>query len=296
MPAVTDVQDEDVEALTSLGLTMLQAKVYLTLVESEDSTIKEIAKNTGIARQDLYRITSELQNYGLVEQVITKPIMYEAIPLTSGVNVLLDDLQRKRNESHKKAAKLLQRHKNKEATAKTKTEKNHFILVPGKNTLILKEKNMFNNAQKTISLITSNKRLSQKLYSFAEEIKKAAAKGVKIRIITEKNETEKHLDLTNKLTKNHKQKPHFKIKHIHKPPPAVIAVFDKKEAIIIAHPNATLTESPALWSNNPSLIELTHNYFETTWTTATQNKNQTTPTKKPQQKNPNKKETANSST
>jgi sugar-specific transcriptional regulator TrmB len=270
---VTDVQDEDVEALTSLGLTMLQAKVYLTLVESENSTIKEIAKNTGIARQDLYRITSELQECGLVEQIITKPIMYKAIPLTNGVNILLNELQKKRNDAQKKVTKLLQRYETKEVTAKTKMEKNQFVLVPGKNAFILKEKALLNNAQKTVSFITSKQRFSQKLYSLIEEFKKATAKGVKIRILIEKTNPETHWNPTNKPTKNPKETASFEIRYIINPPPVVMSVFDNKEVILVASANAGLTESPALWSNNPSLVELAHNYFEILWITAIETNN-----------------------
>jgi sugar-specific transcriptional regulator TrmB len=264
---MSDVEDEDVEALVSLGLTMLQAKVYLTLVESENATIKDIAKDAGVARQDLYRITSELQEYGLVEQIITKPIMYKAIPLTSGVNVLLNELQKKRSESHKKVAKLLQRYKTKDVTAKSKVGKNQFVLVPGKNALILKEKTLLSAAQKSVSFITSKQRFSQKLYSFAEEFKEAVAKGVKIRILMEKSEAEKHRGLADKLAKSYTEN-RFEVRYIRNPPPVVMAVFDKKEVVVIASASAGLTESSALWSNNPSLVELAYNYFEMMWLTA----------------------------
>jgi sugar-specific transcriptional regulator TrmB len=271
---MSETEDADVEALTSLGLTSLQAKVYLYLLESENATIKDIAKNTGVARQDLYRITSELQNCGLVEQIITKPLMYKAIPITSGVNVLLKDQQRKRTETHKKVAHMLHRHKTKQPTTQTKTEKNHFILVPGKNALILKEKNMLNTTQKTVTFITTKQRFPQKLYALTEELKKAAAKGVKIKILTEKNETEKPTPTPTKPTKNNKETTSCEIRYLNTPPPVVMATFDNKEVIIIAHAKAGLTESPALWSNNQSLLELAQNYFEILWTTATENENQ----------------------
>ena len=44
---MTDIQNEDTEALTSLGLTTLQATVYLHLVETEKAKIKEIDKKIG---------------------------------------------------------------------------------------------------------------------------------------------------------------------------------------------------------------------------------------------------------
>ena len=265
------VQNEDAKALTSLGLTMLQATVYLTLVESESLTIKDIAKNAGVARQDLYRITSELQERSLVEQIITKPIMYRAVPLESGVTILLQDLQKKKYEANKKALELLRRYKSKEAIVRNNLDKQQFILVPGK-TLIFKEKKMFERAEKGIAIITSHKRLSQRLYSFAEEYKNLEIDRVKIRVIVEKGEDEKYRNLLNEIAESYKKKISIEVKHIHNPPPVAMAIVDKREVILVASPDAGLTDSHSLWSNNPSLVELSHSYFEMAWLKARKSK------------------------
>ena len=205
--------------------------------------------------------------------------MYKPIPLTNGVNILLNDMHKKRNETHKKAKHLLQRHKTKPTTQKTTPETNQFILVPGKNALILKEKNLLNNAQKTVSIITSKQRFSQKLYSLNEELKKAITKGTKIRILMEKTNTQQNQTLTNTLTKTTKDKTNFEIRYITTPSPVILCLFDNKDVLLITTANAGLPESPALWSNNPSLTELAHNYFEILWITAieTNTPNPTTP-------------------
>lgn len=258
------IQDEDVKALTNLGLTMLQATVYLTLVESEGLTIKEIAKNAGVARQDLYRITSELQERSLVEQIITKPIMYRAVPLKSGVTILMQDLQKKNNETSQRATELIQRYKNKETKVRNNLDKHQFILVPGKM-LIFKEKNMFKMAEKDIAIITSSKRLFQRLFSFAEEYKNLELGSVKIRVIMEKGEDTKSQNLLGEIAKSYKEKVTIEFRYIHNPPPVAMAVVDKKEVIIIASPGVGLADSHALWSNNHSIVELSHRYFEIMW-------------------------------
>jgi sugar-specific transcriptional regulator TrmB len=126
---------------------------------------------------------------------------------------------------------------------------------------------MVNNAQKSVSFITSKQRFSQKLYSLAEEFKEAAAKGVTIRFLMERSEAEKHRGLADKLAKSYKETT-FEVKYTRDHPPVVMAVFDKKEVLVIASATAGLKESSALWSNNPGLVELAHNYFEMTWLTA----------------------------
>ena len=41
----------------------------------------------------------------------------------------------------------------------------------------------------------------------------------------------------------------------------VMAMYDKKEVFIYIEPTADLEESPALWSNNPSLLALAKDCF-----------------------------------
>lgn len=61
-----------------LGLTSLQAKIYLALAQTGNATIRNIAKNSKIARQDVYRIMPSLQKLGLAEQIVVSPTMYKS--------------------------------------------------------------------------------------------------------------------------------------------------------------------------------------------------------------------------
>jgi hypothetical protein len=47
-----------------------------------------------------------------------------------------------------------------------------------------------------------------------------------------------------------------------------MTIYDRKQILIFTDPNARLSESPALWSNNPSLISGMQDYFTILWTTA----------------------------
>jgi DNA polymerase III alpha subunit len=53
-----------------LGLTLLQAKIYLALSKTGKATIKTISKASNSARQDIYRIMPTLQKLGLAEKII----------------------------------------------------------------------------------------------------------------------------------------------------------------------------------------------------------------------------------
>jgi len=79
--------DEEIELLTKLGLTSLQARVYLALDKIKIETAKGIANITEIDRANIYRILSSLQSIGLVEKKLT-PGQSFFLPLTfkGGIN------------------------------------------------------------------------------------------------------------------------------------------------------------------------------------------------------------------
>ena len=257
------VQDKDVEALTSLGLTVLQAKVYLALVKSGKSTIKEISKTSGVARQDLYRITSELQKLELVEKVLSVPNEFKAIELRCGISILLEHIHKKEVEMHKEAQKLIQRYK--ERTAKPEKEP-EFIMIPGQETVFRKTMESLENAQTSMFSIVSWRKFSSLMLNARKlRLRRALERGVEFRFITKKPEDEKQMP---KIAENYMKKYSFKIRYLMTEPLAHIGLFDRKEVFINTSTKEGLAETPLLWSNSPSLIAVVHDYFEILWLTA----------------------------
>ncbi|MEM4733518.1 MAG: helix-turn-helix domain-containing protein, partial [Candidatus Bathyarchaeia archaeon] len=72
---------EDVQTITKLGLTTSQVKVYLSLLQQKKATAKTISNFSKIARQEVYRVLSDLYEKGLVEKIIAKPTEFKAVPI-----------------------------------------------------------------------------------------------------------------------------------------------------------------------------------------------------------------------
>jgi sugar-specific transcriptional regulator TrmB len=85
--------EEDIQILTNLGLTIVQARTYLALAKLGTATIKTISKSANIARQNMYNVMPALQQKGLIEKVITTPTMYKATPMQEGLEILLREKQ-----------------------------------------------------------------------------------------------------------------------------------------------------------------------------------------------------------
>jgi hypothetical protein len=65
----------------------------------------------------------------------------------------------------------------------------------------------------------------------------------------------------------------YEDKHCYGSPNTVIGIYDKKEVFIVIDPKEGLFDSPALWSNNQSLITVVKDYFEILWLTAMEEPN-----------------------
>jgi sugar-specific transcriptional regulator TrmB len=261
-----EIQHEDVEALTSLGLTVLQAKVYLALVKSGTATINEISKTAGVARQDLYRITSALQKLGLVERVIAIPTEFRAIELTGGISILLQHVHQKEAESHKKILKLMQRYKDKNVKVKRQESGPLFILVPEREAVTLRTIQELENAQTSMDSIIPWRKFSYLMLNARKfRLKKALKRGVKLRFITQKPEDEKQLP---KIVETFRKNYSFKVRYLLASPSTHIGLFDKREVFVNTSTTGGLTEMPLLWSNCPSLVLALQDYFEIMWITA----------------------------
>lgn len=260
------IEEEDVQTLTHLGLTISQAKVYLTLLALEKATGKIIAKHSKVARQEAYRILDELQEKGLVEKIIDMPTEFKPIPIEDCIHILIESKKNEISETQKKATSLLRKIKKKNSHTKAQLQENasQFILVPEKEVIRRTRRNI-ENTQKSLDIITTLNRFKPGIFNFDEVDKKALERGVKFRLIINKPEDENSLtEIVKAVTKN----PLFDLRYINPPPLAAIAIYDKRKMIIAISATAAINEVPMLMSNNPSLLAIVQSYFETMWLTA----------------------------
>jgi len=257
-----ELQNVNIQTLINLGLNSSAARVYSALYETGTAKATTIAKVSRVPRPDVYRALSKLNELGLVEKIIAQPFRFSPIPIETGVAILLERKSKEYNELKSKSASLIRRLNNKNIH-KDSYQESQFVLIPSKEVLIKRLTKTIEKTQTSIDISTSWKRFKFACYSLAEALEKAWCRGVKGRVIVEETE-EPFLELVKTSWKS----PYAKIRHVHSPPKTVMTIYDKKEVFIYINPTADLTESPALWSNNPSLVTMADDCFETLWNTA----------------------------
>jgi sugar-specific transcriptional regulator TrmB len=253
------------QVLVDLGLTKVQARVYLALVESGPSKITAISKISKVARPEIYRNLSKLQKLGLVEQIIETPLQYKAIPINEGISLLLQTKTRQYKAVRSEAKILLNTVKIEKPDIEKQIETPQFVLIP-KRTVTERIKNAIETAEVSVDAVLSWKRFTRGIANtFAESMEIAWAKNVKIRFIIEsppESKTEKQ------LIQFCREKPCCQVRFSSHYPKATFGIYDKKEIYLIAKSKTDLPGSPALWSNNQNLISAMEDYFEILWLTA----------------------------
>jgi sugar-specific transcriptional regulator TrmB len=267
--ALLEPQFSESQALMDMGLTLIQAKVYLALVESGPSKTSVISKISKVAQPDVYKTLSKLRKLGLVEEIIKTPHEYRAIPINDGVSFLLETKRKQFEKVRAEARLLLREVKMKKPTEKKKTEEAQFVLIPEGKTVIEKINTAIANAKISVDVLLSWKRFSRGLAStFAESIEIAWAKNVKVRFIVEKPPKSKTAE---QLVQFCREKHFCQMRFIPYYPQIILGIYDKKEVFLIVKPKTDLPGSPALWSNNHSLIALAEDHFEVLWLVAMEN-------------------------
>lgn len=262
-------QENETQTLVDLGLTDLQAKVYLALATSGRTSAKTITNLSNVARQETYRILNELIELGLVHKIISTPTKFEPLPLSDCISLMLEKRIKKTDELRSKTREFLRKHNLDEDHKEPLDAGYQFIEIPQKWAIDLKQKQTWKNIQ-TCDMIASLKKFKPWIFLWGEEIMKALNKGAKIRFIMDKPERNSPvIDSINAFRK----KPSFTIRFVLKQPLAQLAIIDNKEAFLSTAPS-TSTIPPLLSSNHPSFVHLAQQYFELMWFTALEDEHQ----------------------
>jgi sugar-specific transcriptional regulator TrmB len=144
----------------------------------------------------------------------------------------------------------------------SKKEPSLFALVPQKEAVVMKIKELSENAKYSIDVVNSRRRHLLSASVFRKEIYKALDRGVKFRVIAQKDKDEGLLPKAQVDIESH---PGFKIKYVLTKPSAMVSIFDNREVLIVEDESVDQITAPTLWSNNKSLVTLAQNYFDMLW-------------------------------
>jgi sugar-specific transcriptional regulator TrmB len=258
-----EFQPSEVQTLINLGLTSIQARIYLSLARYGPSSVTAITKQSKVNRPDVYRTVVKLYDLGLVEKIVETPILFKAVSAGQALKFLLQ----KRTEQYDKlrvdTESLMLNLRLDEN--KLKFEDSRFVLIPQKDAVFKRVMQAINEAQECMDFVVSWKRFSASEYGSYPE--RANTASVVCRCILEQPLNRKDLEFVRKI----KQELCCNFRFISSHPKAVFGIFDKKEIIVVEDPKSSLHNSPALWTNNQSIVIMAQTYFDNLWDKASEN-------------------------
>jgi len=255
--------EEDIKTLKALGLTLSQAKVYLVAAKYGQAKAKDLWEDSGVGRQELYRILAELLSAGLIEKEISKPTEFRAQPLSKGAVLLFN---RKRQEINRLSREVKKISSRKDTLCKHEKESQFFILQK-KYLMESRGKFSYQNAKREIDFLASTERLLGAFWANLSVYDEAVTRGVFIRVLTEKLSAKQMVQLK-KIAAPLLAKPNFLVTTTTQTVEATISIIDNKEAYLALGPQKTIFEDELLWTNNPTMILLAKSYFDANWTLA----------------------------
>ena len=262
--------EELAQELTDFGLSINQAKVYLSVARSKIATVDTISRETRLYRQDVYKIMPILEKKGLVVKIIDRPTKFESLPIEKAIDALIskerktaeDRLSRLESISEKLKSKVVSWQKENQ---KTKVEPKFRLLVNDseiRNVFDLS----FENVKEELNLVTTPELAPYITRILNERIGLLAKKRIKTRIIVDnpsgdfkkaKKIVQGLQSIDSKLFLLIKQLPGTFF------PP--YRVFDDKEAWIMISKETETGHPCFLWTNAPNVIKFYKESFEKAW-------------------------------
>jgi sugar-specific transcriptional regulator TrmB len=256
-----------VRKLSDFGLTVNQAKIYLSIAQSGTTCVSRIAESTHLHRQDIYKILPKLQKRGLIAKTIDTPFVIEAIPMEKSLNNLVSTEREKADErisrletSLKELANAIREKKVERAEEQKETR---FILLSTDAEIENTADFSFGNARIGVDIVTSLELITRKMNHFRNHFQTLAKNNARTRVIIE---THADKDLVKRTIEE--IRPHmgeFAAKLIHKSSCTPYHVIDHKE-VWISRRKVTESGFPSvLWTNSENITEFREENFEKAW-------------------------------
>ena len=182
---------EEMNVLVGLGLSVIQARVYLALLRAGETRARVIAKLALINRQEVYRLLAELQQLGLVTQNLTTPTTYTSIPLAEATNILYEQKTNELRFISNKVKKINQQFNRNIHISQTDDESKLCFGRVSSGDRGEKYRTAIQETQHTIEVMTNWLRFKKLCFLFETQLLEAIKKGVIIKIITEKSSNSK---------------------------------------------------------------------------------------------------------
>jgi sugar-specific transcriptional regulator TrmB len=275
--AIISSIEQNAQALSSFGLTVKQAKVYLALVSLGTAPVGEISKFSKVRREEVYRILPKLERMGLIEKTLTTPVKLKATSIDNALSILIkEEEERSKNHLTELSAKkqeFLEHYRTGSKDGKLGSGE-QFSIVSEKAVGLSKMESLIDGAHNEIDFCVSREKLLQFLKFFAISLSRASAKGLKIRIISTTPVGQD--DIPKAVNQSLISGKSLTIRYLQTLPNHFL-ITDQNEVLVDTDIGGYLADNPLLWSSNMPHVAAYKRLFEELWSSSVESAALTTP-------------------
>lgn len=250
----------------AFSLNIYEAKIWTALLSKGLAAAGELADISGVPRSRSYDVLESLEKRGFVIEKLGKPIKYIAIKPEEVVKRVKDSIQK---ESDYQLTSL---EKVKATSVFHEIELLHKQgivnvdptslsgAIRGRTNIKNQMASMIDEAEKTITIMTTPTGLVRKFEEFKKTFKRLKDKGVKIKIVTQATEDLKDLLKDLKELAEIRYADHITGRFI---------IVDSKQIMFMVEHDKNTHESydTGIWANTPYFASAMEQMFNATWTT-----------------------------
>lgn len=175
-----------IEGLLDYGFTKDEAEAYLFLLKAGPCPARVVARKLGTNRMKAYRTLKSLEEKGLVEVIIGRPVKFVATPLKEALEQYTERLRKEVSGLEKTGKEIMEDWKKSYSRVDSLTEEPKFRIFQGRQQVYNLLSQMFERPKAEILLFTTKNDLYRLSFTdIYDKLKSLYGKGVKIRVITQ---------------------------------------------------------------------------------------------------------------
>ena len=258
------IDNEEIRALQLLGLTVYEAKAYLSLVKNGPLGATKLSFLSHVPRQKAYGVLSTLERKGLIHLAPSKPETFTAVSPHTVLNARAGEMADQAASALEVVQKLGEEYAlkaNGSGGLELPTEANELWHIDGRKQIYDRVGRMLWRAVKSISYYATPAGLVRAYKAHADHLEKVGKRGVAIRVLAQ---TSKDVHL---VTREFAAV--VKVRTTTKPLVANFVCIDGQELVVIENSpddfDVDRGTDRAAWTTNKLLVQLYENLFERVW-------------------------------
>lgn len=257
------VQKDFLNKLKDFGLNSYESKLWIALLSRGVSTAGELSDISNVPRSRAYDVLESLEKKGFIIVKVGKPIKYLAVPPAEVVERVKQKVVEEADERHKVLSQL----KDSEILEELNTLHTDGIKLvdPTDRSGAFRGREkaydhlafLVKNAKKNVIIMTSKEGLSRKYEVLASHLKKAAGKGVEVKVSVGEGANK---DVLTEMAK-------FADVKSNKSIPARFCIVDNKDMLVFLTDDKKTHKSYdcAVWVEAPDFVNYFTGLFEREW-------------------------------